>query len=311
MHPAFSIIFFTITSGLGYGLLFFSGLHVALSRTGNIVEPSSNPLVVCVVIGLTLVLLGLLSSTLHLANPKNAWRAFFRFRSSWLSREGVFALLTFPIVFAFIYTLIATETSSVTSKTTAIILMIISLLTVYSTGMIYACLKTIRAWNSPLVPTNFVLLGLLSGAITMFAILSYHSQQSELLLTLIMGLLCLAFITKAIYYYFIGKPSKLSIKTATGLSSQKVRLLHTGESSKNFLMKEFGFDISVKKVLLLRFCSILLIVVVPTLCLITQSTSFHFILIAVICNFLGLLLERWLFFAEAKHIVNLYYGREA
>jgi DMSO reductase anchor subunit len=311
MHPAFSIIFFTITSGLGYGLLFFSGLYVVLDRTGNITESLFSPLVVSSIIGLTLVALGILSSILHLANPKNAWRAFLRFRSSWLSREGVFALLTFPVVFAFIYTIIATETNSVTSKTTAIILMIISLLTVYSTGMIYACLKTIRAWNSPLVPTNYVLLGLLSGALTMFAILNYYNQQSELLLTLIMELLCLAFITKAIYYYFIGKPSELSIKTATGLSSRKVRLLHTGESSKNFLMREFGFDISVKKMLLLRFCSILLMVVMPTLCLITQPASFHFILIAVICNFFGLLLERWLFFAEAKHVVNLYYGREA
>ena len=56
---------------------------------------------------------------------------------------------------------------------------------------------------------------------------------------------------------------------------------------------------------------LLLIVVAPALCLALFSTSFNFLLTAVICNFLGLIVERWLFFAEAKHIVNLYYGREA
>ena len=76
-------------------------------------------------------------------------------------------------------------------------------------------------------------------------------------------------------------------------------------------MKEFGFDISVKKVLCLRLASLLLIVVAPALCLALFSTSFNFLLTAVICNFLGLIVERWLFFEEAKHIVNLYYVREA
>jgi len=310
MQPAFSVIFFTVASGMGYGLLFFSALHVVLGRVGNVAEPLSNPLVVGSSIGLTLVTLGLLSSTLHLANPKNAWRAVLRFRSSWLSREGVFALLTFPIVFMFLYILFKAEGSGLMTTISASLLMLISLITIYSTGMIYACLKTIRAWNSPLVPTNYVLLGLLSGAIAMFAVLNYHNESSELLAMLILALLCLVFITKAIYYYFIGKPSELSIKTATGLSARKVRLLHTGESAKNFSMKEFGFDISARKVLYLRLTSIILAVLVPAFCLILLPTSFDFALTAVICNFLGLIVERWLFFAEAKHVVNLYYGRE-
>ena len=42
--------------------------------------------------------LGLLSSVLHLANPKNAWRSFSRFRTSWLSREAVFAGRLTPVV---------------------------------------------------------------------------------------------------------------------------------------------------------------------------------------------------------------------
>ena len=180
----------------------------------------------------------------------------------------------------------------------------IGLLTVDSVQSTWLLLDSIR-WVSP-----FGSLANQTG-ITMFAVLNYHNERSELLLTLIMALLCLAFITKALYYYFIGKPSELSIKTATGLSARKVRLLHTGGSAKNFIMKEFGFDISVKKVLCFRLASLLLIVVAPALCLALFSTSFNFLLTAVICNFLGLIVERWLFFEEAKHIVNLYYVREA
>lgn len=311
MHPAFSVIFFTVTSGMGYGLLFFSGLLVLLGRAETMIEPLANPLVISGVLGLTLVIIGLLSSTLHLANPKNAWRAFFRFRSSWLSREGVFALLSFPIALLFISSLIWLESITSLSIISAIILMIISVVTLYSTGMIYACLKTIRAWNSPLVPINYILLGLLSGVITLYAILLYSEEQLEFLSMLMMALLALSFISKAIYYYFIGKPSELSIKTATGLSARRVRLLHTGESAKNFSMKEFGFDISAKKVFLLRLLSVLLIIIVPGLCLLAYPLSFNSLLLATICNFLGTVVERWLFFAEAKHVVNLYYGREA
>jgi len=311
MHPAFSVIFFTVTSGMGYGLLFFSGLLVLLGRAEVMVEPLNNPLVVSGALGLILVILGLLSSTLHLANPKNAWRAFLRFRSSWLSREGVFALLSFPIVLLFISNLIWLDDITLLTVISAIMLMIISVLTLYSTGMIYACLKTIRAWNSPLVPINYILLGLLSGGFSLYAILVYWEQQLGSLSMLIMALLTLSFISKTVYYYFIGKPSELSIKTATGLSARKVRLLHTGESAKNFSMKEFGFDISEKKVLLLRLLSVLLIVVVPGLCLLAYPLSFSSLLSAIICNFLGTVMERWLFFVEAKHVVNLYYGREA
>ena len=94
MHPAPSVIIFTVTAGAGYGLLFW----LALARLGALAPAISNTqLVVAGFIGLLLVTIGLLSSTLHLANPKNAWRSFMRFRTSWLSREAVFAVLFYPV----------------------------------------------------------------------------------------------------------------------------------------------------------------------------------------------------------------------
>ncbi len=308
MHPAFSVILFTVSSGMGYGVLVFSALIALLSKES--VNHFSDALFTSTSFGLLCVVLGLISSTFHLANPKNAWRAFLRFRSSWLSREGVFAVLSFPIALIFIASFYLFEASETLFSSIAITLMAISLITIYSTGMIYACLKTIRAWNSPLVPCNYILIGLLSGSLACLSIFKFFDQGPNMPVEILLVLPTLVLITKIIYYYFIGKPSGLSIKTATGLSARTVRLLHTGESAKNFSMREFGFEVSAKKVQVLRYASLILMVVFPVFSLL-QGFDFVTLVSATCTCFLGALLERWLFFAEAKHVVNLYYGREA
>jgi DMSO reductase anchor subunit len=309
MHPAFSVILFTVTSGMGYGILVFSAL-IAL-QSANPGGQLANTLLASTSIGLICVALGLISSTFHLANPKNAWRAFFRFRSSWLSREGVFAILSFPITILFIVSFYFVGFNNALLNSMAVILIAISLVTIYSSGMIYACLKTIRAWNSPLVPWNFILIGLLSGSLASLTIFNFFDKDLSIPIDVLLALATLILISKIIYYYFIGKPSGLSIKTATGLSARTVRLLHTGESSKNFSMREFGFDVSPAKVLILRYSSLIFMVIIPAYSLWSQELNFNALLAATLACFLGTILERWLFFAEAKHVVNLYYGREA
>ena len=309
MHPAFSIILFTVVSGMGYGTLIFSAIIALLNNDSS--SQFANTLLTSTSLGLLCVVLGLVSSTLHLANPKNAWRAFFRFRSSWLSREGVFALLSFPIALLFIASFYFANPNELLQDLAAISLIAISLVTIYSTGMIYACLKTIRAWNSPLVPCNYILIGLLSGSLATLAIFSFLNGQSNISVDALFVLPIMVLISKVIYYYFIGKPSGLTIKTATGLSAKKVRLLHSGESAKNFSMREFGFEVSPKKVLALRFISLVLMALVPLYSIYSHGPSFGVLLTSTVACFLGVVCERWLFFAEAKHVVNLYYGREA
>ena len=101
MHPALSVIFFTVASGAGYGLF----VLLAIAHLFGLVDVDGNTMLWGGVLSLFLITAGLLSSVGHLANPKNAWRAFFRFRTSWLSREGVFAVLFYP--FGFFYLLAA------------------------------------------------------------------------------------------------------------------------------------------------------------------------------------------------------------
>ena len=91
MKPAFSVIGFTTLSGLGYGMLFVLGLTTLLGLV-----PTERWLgVVALALALGSITLGLLSSTLHLGHPERAWRAISQWRSSWLSREGLAALVTY------------------------------------------------------------------------------------------------------------------------------------------------------------------------------------------------------------------------
>src|SRR3569832_2913318 len=99
MHPAFSVIFFTVASGAGFGL--FSLLFIADTfKLGGGFTPAQ--LVIGGLVAMSLIVVGLLSSSFHLAYPNNAWRAFSRFRTSWLSREGVFAVVFMPLALAYL-----------------------------------------------------------------------------------------------------------------------------------------------------------------------------------------------------------------
>ena len=90
MHPSFSVVFFTAMSGAGYGAWIWLGLLVAADRS-----PPPTAAMVALVLGFVLVTAGLLSSTAHLGKPLRAWRAFSQWRTSWLSREGIAALVAY------------------------------------------------------------------------------------------------------------------------------------------------------------------------------------------------------------------------
>ena len=91
MHPAYSVILFTTASGAGYGLLLWLAAAAALNLMPR------DPMLGLFGLGfaIALVTIGLLSSTLHLGRPARAWRALSQWRSSWLSREGVAAIVTY------------------------------------------------------------------------------------------------------------------------------------------------------------------------------------------------------------------------
>ena len=306
MYPAVSVIFFTVTAGADYGVLFLLGIT---RLTGLTPEASADQLTTIGIVGLILVTAGLLSSTLHLANPKNAWRSFVRFRTSWLSREAVFAVLFYPLCLAWLasdwftgYTIM----TNVLGLLTAVLCIVI----LVCTGMIYASLKTIRQWHTALTPVNFVLLGLLLGALILSFMIASQSLPTSRLVFVALGVGVIAALAKIIYFYWIGQPAGPSINTALGFTRATVRLLDVGHSSDTFHNKEFGFQVDKAKLIWLRAISIILLFVLPLLLLsgVFGAVEKSTLLIAVIRAYIGVFVERWLFFAEARHVVNLYHG---
>jgi DMSO reductase anchor subunit len=310
MHPAFSVIFFTVASGAGFGL--FSLLFIADTfKLGGGFE--RDQLVAGGLIAMALVVFGLLSSTFHLANPKNAWRAFSRFRTSWLSREGVFAMIFMPLALIYLASIMF-DAPLWLREISGFLTAVLAWITVFSTGMIYACLKTIRQWNTPLVPANYLALGYASGSLLLLlgAVISGLDTTPYIAMSAL--IVAIAAVLKAIYYFWIRDPGlSPTINTATGLTRAKVKLLDTGHTHGTFLTQEFGYRLARKKAGLIKTLVFVIGFGLPGLMLIAvfngESGQFA-ALAAALGGLIGAAMERWLFFAEARHVVNLYHGAQ-
>lgn len=309
MHPAFSVIFFTVSSGAGFGLFALLVLADLLGLGGGL---STDQKLTAGVIALFLVSAGLSSSVFHLANPKNAWRAFSRYRTSWLSREGVFAVIFFPFAIAYLgLTWLNWTQFDALKLGIGVIAALLAWTTIFSTGMIYACLKTIRQWNSPLVPANYLALGHFLGALLLLAVASGGGVELGAYVSLTLGLLVAAAALKAIYYFWIANPGATSsIQTATGFTRGKVRLLDTGHTHGTFLTQEFGFKIARQFSVLLKVVVFVAAFALPAVLLVSMLPTQDNLFVIAAVAILGIIAERWLFFAEARHVVNLYHGAQ-
>lgn len=306
MKPALSVIFFTVSSGAGLGLLAL----LALARLFHSTPPSANW---WAALGLAALLItaGLISSTFHLANRKNAWRAFSRFATSWLSREGVFAVLLYPV--AVLYALVVTLQWRAAEMILGLLVIVLCLAILYCTGMIYACLKTVPRWHTWHTRVAYPLLGLMSGALLLTALMP--SAAAPVAARMAIVLLLAGAALKLMYFMRFadggpGMPSlnqalNLGIDPASGKVNARVRLLDVGHTHGTFLTNEFGFEVARNKASLLRLAVFFFAFVAPFVLLVL---SVKLATVAAVCSLLGLLVERWLFFAEARHVVRLYHG---
>ena len=313
MHPAYSVILFTTASGAGYGLLVWISLASALrgAPTGWAFG--------LVGLGLALLLItgGLLSSTAHLGRPERAWRAFSQWRSSWLSREGVLAAATYiPAGILGIAWVFFEQTQGIVIFA-AILAAILALATVYSTGMIYASLPTIKAWYQPLTAPVYMTLAIASGGLIFVFVLSLFRAVPTWAVVLPLLALAAAFFIKRSYWQAIeNEPPALTAGDATGLGHLgSVRQLEPPHTQENYVMREMGFTVARKHAEKLRRLSSYLMFILPAVCVLlltfaSSTTAPFFALVAVVSMGFGVVFERWLFFAEAKHVVTLYYGQQ-
>ena len=300
MHPAWSIIFFTSASGLGLGLAGWIVLGILdLSRFVHLLFVS----------GFTFGLIGagLLSSTLHLGHPERAWRALSQWRSSWLSREGVLAVLVLAALSAWFLFVFLGMTPPLWASAALIVLIIA---TVYATSMIYASLRTVACWHHPLTPVCYLMFSVSGGSLA-FIWLSVAVNQpiSDPFTYVAGGLIFAAWVVKFLWWRMLDtKKSNSSLATATGLGALgKVKTLMPPHTSENYLQTEMGFVVARRHAVKLRAISALLGCALPLLVLCSVATSIVMLSIALFAHLVGIFVERWLFFAEAKHVVSTYY----
>ncbi len=289
MHPATSLILFTALSGLGFGLLAFLGLG----------QPRIEGwiLVLYFAAGFGMAGAGLAASAFHLGHPERALRAFTQWRTSWLSREAWASCIALGVMglYAALWVLFDLRIPPLGWLGAAL-----CLATVYCTSMIYAQLRTVPRWHHWTTPALFLVLSLAGGALL--------AGQIWLAIALITAAGLLQF-----YAWKTGDArlaaSGTDMATATGLGHLgAVHSLEPPHTGGSYLTREMVFVVARKHALKLRSIVLALAFLAPILLLLLPFTHF-FALLAVASHVAGLLILRWLFFAEAEHVVGLYYGK--
>ena len=289
MHPAPSIILFTVLSGFGFGLISIVGLLQFLNKISMV------DIIIFSVIGLFFSTVGLISSFFHLANKKNAIKSMSQWQTSWLSREAISSIfcLTFVvgnIGWVFVQNRYINEVG--------IILFILSLFTVFSTSMIYAQLKTVPSWNNMLTPAFFIFVALAGGSILLMG-------NTSLVFLLIFGIL------QVLFWYIADlsfKEKETSVGTALGFSkNEEIRAFDVAHTNRNYLLNEMVYKVARKHSIKIRYISFFAAFVLPMSLILMVPDNFSVNIFMIVSHLVGIYFSRWLFFAEAKHSVSFYY----
>ena len=314
MHPALSIIFFTTASGAGFALLLLLGIGVPLA----LLPANAGFGFVALATAFVLTGGGLVSSVFHLGRPERAWRAFSQWRSSWLSREGVMAVATFIPAAVFAIGWIFFGATSGIIGLCGILTATLAAGTIACTGMIYASLKPIFQWHNRWVVPNYLALGIMAGFLLLDLIervwVAAPTGTAFLALVAVIAAWC----CKEAYWRFIdtnSAPSTVASATALGARG-RVQILELPHTQENYLLQEMGYQIARKHRIRLRAIARTTGFALPALLTLVAlfsaaGTGALAAALAVASAALGLVIERWLFFAEAKHTVTLYYGAAA
>lgn len=314
MNPAFSVIVFTTLTGTGFGLWFWIALRIALGDRAEWFDGLG--WVLGLIAGAALVAAGVIASLWHLGKPARVWRAFSQWRSSWMSREGVFAIACFAVA----ATMIAIQSVLIESPDDGLALRIAGALlaplcvaAVYSTAMIYASLKPIPAWRHRLVPSAYLLFAALGGGLLFGPFAGTTLDAPNLVGAGIVAGAIALWRAKRRYWRDLDRDALAQTRgDAVGLPGRDVSVFERPHTEANYLTREMGFVVARKHAKRLRAIATLLFALIPALCalpvwLLPHGDATPLLWVGAVSFQVGALVERWLFFAEAKHLVTLYY----
>ena len=309
MRPQFSIIFFTTLVGMAQGLLFF----IALANLYNQATPSSFLTGLVLPVAFVLLVLSLVASFFHLGHPERAWRAAMMWRTSWLSRE----VIALPAVMAVTVVIYFYASFSEVPQWLWLTLLITTIALWVCTAKIYQCIRFIQEWSHPSTLTNFILLGMTSGWILLELLIAIWGDTSVQMIDAPLSVIAfvLLFLSLNLKLWIWSRNRKLKPKsnlaTATGIKGNNIRQTSMGLMGGSFNTREFFHHQTDRVIANLRKIILLCAYVIPMILIAYAITSPNFLVItlALLINYLGLLAERWMFFAEANHPQNLYYQR--
>ena len=330
MRPALSVILLTTLIGVGQGLflaLFSAQSHALaglLPRTDSHVFYTQGSGV-----ALAFLAAGLIASFFHLGRPERAWRTATQWRTSWLSRE-VIVLPAFMLAVALYGAthglgwnpVLATLPQGV-SLDAGVALGVLGSVLAFAlfvcTAMIYACLPFLAEWHSPLTLLNYTLLGAASGFTLAASLASGLAGPAAAHLAPFFAVWAIVLTTLAavgriatLWRNARIKPKSTS-QSAIGIKHPTVVQKSQGFMGGSFNTREFFHGRSPRVLRSVKWAFLLLTFVLPLLCLALglargqDSASTALLAAAFIVQYLGLLMERWFFFAQANHPQNLYY----
>jgi len=315
MNPAFSVIFLTTLIGVGQG--FFISLYVAeLLAQAELVALSGSPGFYAAGSGFALLFLlaGLVASFFHLGHPERAWRAAAMWRTSWLSREVIVlpALMLMIVIYAATH-LLGGEAASPggASIVAGGIALLLSLLLFVCTGMIYACIRFLQEWASPLTLANYFLLGTASG-FTFASAFAYFTEPAlvGMFTAVAIVLTLVAFVSRGASLVRNGRiKPKSNLQTATGIRHPRAVQKAQGSMGGSFNTRHFFHGASPSFYRSIKWLFLVLVFPVPIALLGGGASmdSAALLVAAFVFQYAGLIAERWFFFAQANHPQNLYY----
>ncbi|MDP4027364.1 MAG: DmsC/YnfH family molybdoenzyme membrane anchor subunit [Gallionella sp.] len=319
MKPAFSVIFLTTLIGAGQGLFLALFTHQSYALFGLLPMQSDAFYGYGSVIVLLLLAGGLIASFFHLGRPERAWRSATQWRTSWLSREVIALPLFMGMVFLYGVSHLCGVDPEVVTLPGDLVVDLSALLGVAGTllafalfvctAMIYACLRFLREWHSPLTVINYILMGGASGFVLAAFYATYAAPTAAgffadwaIILTL------LAFIGRVASLLRNARLKPTStLQTAIGVKHPQITQRSMGAMGGSFNTRDFFHGKSAAFLRTIKPAFLLLAFVLPLLLLAFSLSTPALLGLTFILQYIGLLAERWFFFAQANHPQNLYY----
>ncbi len=322
MHPAFSVIFLTTLIGVGQGL--FLALFTGQSYSAVKLLPAAASVEFYSIGGVVALLFlvgGLIASFFHLGHPERAWRAAAMWRTSWLSREvialpTVMGLLFIYAVMHYLQWDIVLFTSEAGAElSVSLIVGILGMLATFAlflcTGMIYACLKFLQEWHTPLTVINYTLLGTASGFVLATAFATYTAPGLlkffgiwSIIITLTALITRVASLLRNRNIKYKSSP-----QTAIGVRHTKVKQIAMGMMGGSVNTRDFNHHMSALFFKSVKWIFLVLVFIIPSILIWAgiEDANRTLLFSAFIVQYIGLIAERWFFFAQANHPQNIYY----